>query len=58
MIRITLEKDAWLGWDGRTAPARVEVREFEDVGRADDWLNRKSYYAEPYTRKMTWERIP
>jgi len=58
MIRITLEKDEYVAWNGETAPARVQVVEFEDHARADSWLVEDSYYAESYTRKMTWERIP
>lgn len=58
MIRITLERDAWVGWDGQIVPVRTIVREFEDHARAASWLVEDSYYAESYTRKMSWERIP
>lgn len=59
VIRITLEKDEWVDDRGRVMmPARTQVMEFEDHARADNWLVEDSYYAEPYTRKMTWERIP
>lgn len=58
MIRITLERDAWRSWDGREVPTKTIVREFESVSEADVWFTDDSYYAESYTRRAVWERIP
>jgi hypothetical protein len=58
MIRITLEKDERTDWDGKTLPARVQVRDFETHAEACSWLVEDSYFEETYTRRMTWERIP
>lgn len=57
LIRITVERDAYTGWTGQQIPARTIVREFTDIGMADSWLTGDSYVAEPYTRRLTWERI-
>lgn len=57
MIRITLEKDEWTGWNGQVVPASITVREFQDDHEGLSWFSEDSYYAEPYMRKATIERI-
>lgn len=56
-IRITLERDAWTGWNGRHIAAQTIVREFDDAAEADGWFVSDSYFAEPYTRRAVWERL-
>lgn len=57
MIRVTLVKDEWTGWNGQVVPARTQVREFEDIAEAENWFISDSYFSEPYTRSALWERI-
>lgn len=56
-VRITLKKEAYVGWNGRKTLARTQVREFADHAEAANWLVEDSYFAESYTRHMTWEVI-
>jgi hypothetical protein len=57
MIRITLERDAYEGWNGVTVPAKTVVRTFDSVSEATIWFTRDSYFDEPYTRRATWEVV-
>lgn len=60
MIRIRIVRDArpaTFNPDGPMRPASVEVREFDDDQKAANWLIEDSYFAESYTKKVTWERI-
>lgn len=57
MIKITLHKQAYEGWNGKQMPARVQVVTFDnrDRERAINWLIEDSYFGEEYTTKMVWE---
>ncbi len=57
MIRITLVRGAWTGWNGKDQEPKTIVREFDDAALAQDWFINDSYFAEGYTRSATWERI-
>lgn len=57
MIRITLVRREWTGWNGRTVPASTIVREFADEHTAACWFIEDSYFTESYTTSATWERI-
>lgn len=57
MIRITLEKAEYFGWNGLPVPARTQIREFEDHYAAADWFIHDSYFSETYTTKAVWEIV-
>ena len=52
MIRITLNRRKRVG-----GVVYRMVREFGDEYDAAKWLVEDSYFAEPYTVSMTWERL-
>lgn len=58
MIRITLEREEFTGWNGRVVPAKTVVQEFADESTAVDWFVHDSYFEESYTVRAVWERIP
>lgn len=57
VVRITIVKRPWVGWDGRLVPASTVVREFADSVIAANWLVYDSYFSEDYTESVTWERL-
>lgn len=58
MIRITLIKDSYVAHNGKVVPARTQVETFEDHETAANWLIEDSYFSEPYTRMVLWQRLP
>lgn len=59
MIRITIVKANYTGWDGVKVPAKTIVKEFPESQRSEaaDWFIYDSYFDEPYTEKAMWEVI-
>ncbi|RTL65872.1 MAG: hypothetical protein EKK42_20210 [Pseudonocardiaceae bacterium] len=56
-IWITLERDAYTGWNGREVPARTIVKTFEDEYEACTWFVDDSYFEQRFTRRAVWERV-
>ena len=57
MIRITLERDSYVGWNGKQVPPGVIVKTFDDPNEACTWFVDDSYFEQSYTRRAVWEVI-
>lgn len=58
MIRITVVRDGYVTYSGRTVLPKTTKHVFQNDPDAAKWLVEDSYFAEPFVARVVWERLP